>query len=53
MEQVVARLPATFTMHWLEAADHSFKVQKRSGRTEEEVLDEIGGTVEEWLRGIG
>jgi predicted alpha/beta-hydrolase family hydrolase len=43
MEQVVAKLPATFTMHWLEAADHGFHVQKRSGRTEEEVLREIAG----------
>lgn len=31
-------------LHWLDAADHSFKVLKRSGRTEQEVLDEAAET---------
>ena len=50
MERVLQRLPATFTMHWLEAADHSFQVLKRSGRTDAEVLAEIGATAQEWAR---
>jgi predicted alpha/beta-hydrolase family hydrolase len=49
MQQVVARLPPTFTMHWLEGADHGFHVQKRSGRTEEEVFQEIGQVSEDWV----
>ena len=32
-----------------EAADHGFHVQKRSGRTDEEVLHEIGATTQNWL----
>lgn len=49
MQRVVESLAPTFTMHWLEAADHGFHVQKRSGRTEEEVLAEIGDICREWV----
>jgi uncharacterized protein len=49
MDAVVARLPASFTMHWLEGADHSFHVLKSSGRTDADVLDEIGTTADDWL----
>lgn len=49
MENVMEKLPPNFTMHWLEAADHGFHVQKRSGRTEEEVLQEIGEVSRDWV----
>jgi hypothetical protein len=49
MEAVVARLPRTWTMHWLEGADHSFRAPKSSGRTESEVLAEVARTTTEWL----
>jgi hypothetical protein len=51
MEQVVRRLSDTFTMHWLEAADHSYKVLKRSGRTYDDVLEEIGTVAQKWVSG--
>ncbi|MCB8933523.1 MAG: alpha/beta fold hydrolase [Chthonomonadaceae bacterium] len=49
MDAVLPRLDQRFQMHWLEHADHSFHVLKRSGRTDAEVLAEVAGTVEEWL----
>jgi uncharacterized protein len=49
MDHVVEKLPATWTMHWLEGADHSFHVLKSSGRTDAQVLDETGGAVAAWL----
>ncbi|MDQ2731782.1 MAG: alpha/beta fold hydrolase [Armatimonadota bacterium] len=49
MECVVRKLPSTWTMHWLEGADHSFHVRKRSGRTDEDVLNEIGQRTREWM----
>jgi uncharacterized protein len=49
MEQVLERLQPSFRMHWLEGADHSFHVLKSSGRTDHDVLDETGRTVEAWL----
>ena len=48
MDRVVLNLPR-WTMHWVEGADHSFKVQKRSGRTAEEVLEEIGVATQRWV----
>lgn len=48
MNSVVKQL-APWTMHWLEGADHSFHVLKGSGRTEDEVLDEVGGAISQWL----
>jgi uncharacterized protein len=49
MESVLQRVRPTFEMHWVESADHSFHVLKSSGRTDKEVLDEIGSVSAEWL----
>jgi len=49
MQQVVEKLPPTFTMHWLQGADHGFHVQKRSGRTDEDVFREIGEVSRDWI----
>jgi predicted alpha/beta-hydrolase family hydrolase len=49
MEPVLATVGPNWTMHWLEGADHGYHVQKRSGRTEEDVLEEIGLAARGWL----
>jgi len=36
-------------MHWLEGANHSFHVLRSAGRTEADILAEIGGTTQSWL----
>jgi predicted alpha/beta-hydrolase family hydrolase len=46
---VCQRLGSSATLHIVDGGDHSFKVLKRSGRNEDEVLDEIADTVEHWL----
>ncbi len=48
MDPIVAGFPR-WTMHWIEAADHSFHVQKKSGRTEEEIRAEFRDTVRAWM----
>ena len=40
------------TLHVVEGADHGFHVLKRSGRTDEEVMEELADTVAEWTRGV-
>jgi hypothetical protein len=48
MERALEQVKAPWTMHWLEGADHSFHVLKRSGRTDAQVLGEIGEAVSRW-----
>jgi uncharacterized protein len=50
MESVLERVGARFEMHWLEGADHSFHVLKSSGRTDAQVLEEVGELSEGWVR---
>jgi predicted alpha/beta-hydrolase family hydrolase len=40
------------TLHIVEGADHGFRVLKRSGRTDEAVLDELAEEVREWMDGL-
>ena len=49
MEAVLKRVQPTFTMHWLEGADHMFHVLKSSGRNDAAVLEEVGEVSERWL----
>jgi predicted alpha/beta-hydrolase family hydrolase len=48
LRPIVTNLGDSATMHVVEGGDHSFKVLKRSGRTPEEVLNEITDTVSGW-----
>lgn len=50
MENVLVRVDARWTMHWLEGADHSFHVLKSSGRTDADVFDEVTRATRSWLR---
>ncbi len=49
MEAVLKTVRTDWTMHWLPGADHSFHVLKSSGRTDAEVMDEIGRSTREWI----
>ena len=53
MEGVVDRLTDRWTMHWLEGADHSFRVLKSSDRSDAEVLGEIAEACGAWASGLG
>ncbi|MFV1987515.1 MAG: alpha/beta family hydrolase [Gemmatimonadota bacterium] len=52
LEPVVDRLGARATLHVVDGADHSFHVLKRSGRTDEDVLDELADRTSEWIDDI-
>ena len=49
MAQTLAGLRDNWRMLWLNGADHSFHVLKSSGTSDQQVLVEVGATVEEWL----
>ena len=50
MGDVLKTVGANWIMHWIEGADHSFHVLKKSGRSDEDVMREIGETTAGWLR---
>jgi predicted alpha/beta-hydrolase family hydrolase len=49
---VVERLGGRATLHVVEHADHMFHVLRRSGRTDEQVLDELADTAAAWEEGL-
>jgi len=51
MEKAIAGL-TNWTMRWIEGADHSFHVLKSSGRTDDDVLAEIGQASRDWLASL-
>ena len=49
LRPVIKKLGKRATLHVVDGADHGFDVLVRSGRTTEEVLEEIARTVAEWM----
>jgi predicted alpha/beta-hydrolase family hydrolase len=48
LKTVVERLGTRATLHLIEGGDHSFKVKKSSGKTEQDVLQELAGVMRAW-----
>jgi predicted alpha/beta-hydrolase family hydrolase len=49
LQQVVRDLDDRATLHLIEDGDHSFKVPKRSGKTEADVMNELADTIHGWM----
>ena len=49
MLRTLTLVKPTWTMRWLDGADHSFHVLKSSGRTDADVMDEARLATVEWL----
>jgi uncharacterized protein len=52
MRGVCAELGTGAALHVVDGADHSFHVPRRSGRTDDTVLDDMAGVVVDWLGGL-
>jgi predicted alpha/beta-hydrolase family hydrolase len=52
MERALKTVKTKWEMHWIDQADHSFHVPKSSGRTDAQVLEEVGDAVERWLASL-
>ena len=48
LRPIVKKLGKSATLHIVEGGDHSFKVLKRSGRTEVDVMNELADTITAW-----
>jgi len=49
MDEVLTRVTTEWEMDWIDGADHSFHVPKSSGRTDSQVLAEIGDATQAWV----
>ena len=49
LRPIVKGLGDRATLHVVEGGDHSFKVLKRTGRTEADVLNELADTITAWV----
>jgi uncharacterized protein len=49
MERTLTRVGDRWTMHWVAAADHGFRVPRSSGRTDADVREEIATAAGDWL----
>ncbi len=53
LEPVCRDLGQRATLHLVEGADHGFHVLKRSGRTDDEVEEELADATRSWIDGQG
>lgn len=53
LDPALKTIAGNATLHVVEGADHGFDVLKRSGRTPDEVLDEICAAASGWIDGLG
>jgi predicted alpha/beta-hydrolase family hydrolase len=49
MDEALKTVTTRWEMRWLEGADHSFHVPKSSGRSDAQVVEEIGDATKTWL----
>jgi len=52
LEPVVMRLGGRATLHLVEEGDHSFRVPKRTGKTEADVMNELAEVIAQWATGL-
>jgi uncharacterized protein len=52
LEPLLARVTPRPTLHVVEEADHGFHVPKRTGRTDDDVLDELCSTCAAWAASV-
>jgi len=53
LRPVCDKLGTQATLHTFEWADHGFHVPKKSGRTDREVIEELGQTAGDWVMKLG
>ena len=49
LQGVLRQLGSRATLHEIEEGDHSFKVPKRAGKSEDDVMRELATTIESWM----
>ncbi len=53
LRPVCDKLGTQATLHTIEWADHGFHVPKKSGRMDDEIIEELGNTAGDWVSKLG
>src|SRR2546422_80843 len=48
LQEVVRKLGDRATLHLIEEGDHSFKVRKRTGKSDSDIMNELAATIQQW-----
>ncbi len=48
LQEVVRKLGDRATLHLIEEGDHSFKLPKRTGKSESDIMNELAATIQQW-----
>jgi predicted alpha/beta-hydrolase family hydrolase len=49
LQPIIIELGERATLHVIDGADHSFRVPRRSGRSDDQVLDELADVAAGWI----
>jgi predicted alpha/beta-hydrolase family hydrolase len=52
LEQAAKAIPGPVAFHWIEGADHGYRVPKRSGRTPADVVAEVAEVSATWVNAL-
>jgi predicted alpha/beta-hydrolase family hydrolase len=52
IREVTGKIPQVATVHIVEGGDHSFAVLKRTGRSADQVMDQLAQATVDWLAGL-
>jgi len=52
LQKTLLRVGAPYSLHTIKDADHRFVVPKKTGRTEEEIFEELSTELEKWMSNI-
>lgn len=50
LRKVITGVSDRATLHLIEEGDHSFKVPKRTSKTETDVMNELADTIQQWAQ---
>jgi hypothetical protein len=52
LEEAATAIPGPVTFHWLEGADHGYRVPKSAGRVPADILNEVAEATAAWVAAL-
>jgi predicted alpha/beta-hydrolase family hydrolase len=52
LEEAATAIPGPVSFHFIEGADHGYRIPRRTGRSPEDVLAEVADVSATWVNGL-